>query len=336
MANFVLVINMPGIAAALKRFQSQLGHLRPGVLVIALSCASPFAALAGEGGVSHIIPGSAATLIDLPPTKPGWIVEGIYLNYKGDASAGKSLPIAGTIAAGLNAESDAFLLGTFHTFESKVLGAHFSVGGFLPYISVDVSADLATQLGTVRRNDSASGLGDMTLIPAMFAWKEESWQYSAFLSIYAPTGQYEEGRLANPGLNYWTFDPTVGVSYNNKKTGLNAALFAGIGLNTENNATGYTSGSVLHFDGSVQQLLPAGPGFLGVGAEAFYIEQVTADSGGNLGDFKGRTAGIGPVLTYILPRGKETLVAELRWLPETSVKNRLDGDYIWLKVVYQF
>jgi len=320
----------------LKSFGNELACVKAGALVIALVCGYARVAPAAEGGVTHIIPGSAATLIDLPPNRPGWVVEGIYLNYQGDASADKSFPIAGTIAAGLSAESNAVLLGTFYTFESNVLGAHFSVGGFLPYISVDVTADLATPLGTVRRKDSASGLGDVTLIPAMLAWKEESWQYSAFLSIYAPTGQYEKGRLANPGLNYWTFDPTVGVSYNNEKTGLNAALYAGIGFNTENNATGYSSGSLLHFDGSVQQLLPVGPGILGIGAEAFYIEQVTADSGGNLGDFKGRTAGIGPVLTYILPRGTETLVAELRWLPETSVKNRLEGDYIWLKVVYQF
>ena len=95
---------------------------------------------------------------------------------------------------------------------------------------------------------------------------------------------------------------------------------------------------MLHLDGSVQQLLPVGPGFLGVGAEAFYVKQVSNDNGGPafLGGFKGRTSGIGPVLTYILPRGKEVLVAELRWLSETSVKIRLKGDYIWLKVVYQF
>jgi hypothetical protein len=203
---------------------------------------------------------------------------------------------------------------------------------------MEVSASVSTTAGAIRRKDSASGLGDMTLIPVMLAWKDESWQYNALLPIYAPTGQYEKGRLANPGLNYWTFDPTIGVSYNNAKTGLNAAAYAGIGFNTENNATNYKSGSVFHLDGSVQQLLPVGPGFLGIGAEAFYIDQVSGDSGGNalLGDFKGRTSGLGPVLTYILPRGTETLVAELRWLHETNVKNRLEGDYIWLKVVYQF
>ena len=46
--------------------------------------------------------------------------------------------------------------------------------------------------------------------------------------------------------------------------------------------------------------------------------------------------GIGPVLSYILPQGKDTFVAELRWLPESNVENRLEGDYVWLKLVYQF
>ena len=115
-------------------------------------------------------------------------------------------------------------------------------------------------------------------------------------------------------------------------------MYAGVALNTENPDTDYQSGSTLHLDGSVQQLLPVGPGYLGIGAEAFYLEQVTGDSGrgARLGDFMGRTAGIGPVLTYILPRGDDTFVAELRWLPELDVKSRLEGDYVWLKLVYQF
>lgn len=310
--------------------------LRAAVAILGALLAVP--ALAGEGGVTHILPGSAATLIDLPPTKPGWIAAGAYLNYQGDASAEELLPIAGSVVAGLDATSNAVLAGGFYTFEPKVLGAYYSVGALLPYVSMEVSASVSTTAGAILRDDSASGIGDVTLIPVMLAWKNESWQFNALMPIYAPTGQYEKGRLANPGLNYWTFDPTISVSYNNAKTGFNAAAYAGIGLNTENNATNYKSGSVFHLDGSVQQLLPVGPGFLGIGAEAFYINQVSGDSGGNalLGDFKGRTSGLGPVLTYILPRGTETLVTELRWLHETNVNNRLEGDYIWLKVVYQF
>jgi hypothetical protein len=80
-------------------------------------------------------------------------------------------------------------------------------------------------------------------------------------------------------------------------------------------------------------------GFRGEGAEAFYFQQITGDSGPGavLGDFKGRTAGLGPVAGYIHPLSKtESLVFELKWLPELDTKNRLDGDYIWLKMVYKF
>jgi hypothetical protein len=95
---------------------------------------------------------------------------------------------------------------------------------------------------------------------------------------------------------------------------------------------------MLHLDGSVQQVLPAGPGFLAIGTEAFYLQQVTGDSGSGatFGDFKGSTVGIGPVLSYILPRGKQTFVAEVRWLPQLDVDRQMKGDYVWLKGAYQF
>jgi len=158
------------------------------------------------------------------------------------------------------------------------------------------------------------------------------------LPIFAPTGSYEKGRLGNPGLNYWTFDPVIGAVYSDKASGFNAMAHVGYAMNTENPDTDYQSGSLLHFEGVIQQIIPLGSGFLSLGAEGFYFEQVTGDSGdgATLGDFKGRTAGLGPVLGYIQPFGKETLVVELKWLPELDTKNRLEGDYIWLKAVYKF
>lgn len=39
--------------------------------------------LAGEGGVRRYVPGNAATLIDRPPTKAGWVFESIYLHHDG-------------------------------------------------------------------------------------------------------------------------------------------------------------------------------------------------------------------------------------------------------------
>lgn len=294
-------------------------------------------AFAEEGGAGHYVPGAAATLIDLPPTKAGWVLETAYLHYQGDAGRARQFPIAGLITANLDATSDALLLGGFYTFESTG-NAWYSVGAFVPYVWMDVTATVTTPLGPALRNDSADGLGDITLLPFMLGYKCNEWQYSAMLPIYVPTGNYDRGRLANPGRNHWTFDPTVGVSYNNAKTGFNAAFFTGFSINTENNDTDYKSGTVWHSELSVQQLLPVGPGFLGIGFEAFYYDQITGDSGrgANLGDFDGMTAGIGPVLSYILPVGENSLVTELRWLPELDTRRRLEGNYVWFKAVYQF
>ena len=307
-------------------------------LGIAVCTLMPMGAGASEGGTGHYLPGAVATLIDLAPTQPGWVIEPIYLRYEGDADLADAIPIAGIDVFGLKATSDVLIVGGFYTFEQPVLGAHYSVGAMAPYVWMTVEGEIETELGDRRRRDTVSGLGDLTLIPALLGWKDGPWQYNAALTVYAPTGDYEVGRLANPGLNYWSFNPWAGVSYNNPTNGFNAALHGGLVFNTENPDTDYRSGVMTHLEGSVQQLLPVGSGFLSIGAEAFWLEQVTADSGQRpiLGDFKGRTAGIGPVLGYILPLGQQNLVAELRWLPELETRNRLEGDYIWLKVVYQF
>jgi hypothetical protein len=80
-----------------------------------------------------------------------------------------------------------------------------------------------------------------------------------------------------------------------------------LALNTENPDTDYHSGNIVHVDASVQQIVPLGSGFFNVGVGAWYFEQVTGDSGAGarLGDFKGRTAGLGPVLDYIQLIGQD-------------------------------
>ena len=317
---------------AAKRWRSVLA----GAMVSAL-VALPRTVIGAEGGTAHVLPGANATLVDLVPTKPGGFVKPMYLNYNGHASA--RIPTAAGIAGNLDATVNTFVLGGGYTFEPPVLGgAHYTVAAFLPYSWLDISANVLTPRRAVRPQNQVSGFGDLTVIPAMLAWKTGDWQINTLLPIYAPTGNYQKGRLGNPGLNYWTFDPVIGAVYSNKASGFNAMAHVGYAMNTENPDTNYQSGSLLHFEGVIQQIVPVGSGFLTLGAEGFYFEQVTGDSGdgATLGDFKGRTAGLGPVLGYIQPFGKESLVVELKWLPELDTKNRLEGDYIWLKVVYKF
>ena len=301
--------------------------------------ATPQIAKASEGGTAHIVPGATATLIDLPPTSPGWIVKPMYLNYNGDVSI--LLPTAAGLVGNADVTANTYAVVVGRAFEQTVLGgAHYSFMAALPYTQLDISGTLeGPKGGAVRQvNSKVSAFGDLTVLPVMLAWKTGNWQIDATLPIYVPTGSYKLGRLGNPGLNYWTFDPTVGTVYSNKISGFNAMLHVGYAMNTENTDTDYQSGSLLHFEGVVQQMVPLGTGILTLGVEGFYFDQITGDSreGAKLGDFKGLTAGLGPALGWIQPLGKQTLMVELKWLAELETKKRLEGDYLWLKLVYKF
>jgi hypothetical protein len=164
-----------------------------------------------------------------------------------------------------------------------------------------------------------------------------SAKWDVRLMVYAPTGEYEVGQLANVGLNYWTFTPMATASYIDPKYGYEISASAGFDFNTENNAINYQSGDVFHYDMTVAQHLPFfGLGAIGVGANFFFWQQITGDSGdgAKLGPFKSRTVGIGPVVSFITPNQK--LLFEVKWLPGIDVNNSLKGDSVWLKAAWTF
>ena len=72
------------------------------------------------------------------------------------------------------------------------------MAAFLPYTWLSISGDSAA-LGGKQIQNSVSGIGDLTVVPVMMAWKSDNWQYDFLMPVYAPTGSYEVGRLATRG-----------------------------------------------------------------------------------------------------------------------------------------
>ena len=315
--------------------------------VITASCLSNLV-LAEEGGTGHYAIGGMATMSDLPPTKPGWVVQPLYLHYEGSTKdpLPAYVPVLKSLNFKIDAKVDALVLGGVYTFEEKVLGAYYSVGVYAPYVNMDIKATIVRPGGAVvEQHEVAAGLGDMTFVPLMLAWKQENWQYSFALPVYAPTGEYDKDNLANQGVNYWTLDPTAIITYANETTGFNATISSGVTFNSRNEATHYKSGSIWHAEASIQQLLPLGPGYLTIGVNGFIYEQIEEDRVSDELDaitakfdgFKGSSYGIGPVIGYVYPtEDSGTGILEVRWLPELSTKNRLEGDYIWIKGGWMF
>ena len=320
-------------------------HLNTKPLVAVALCALSMTLPAEEGGSGHYLPGSMASFMDSVPAGETFLARLNLLSYDGSFAKDLAVPIAGLRAGGVDADS--FAAGVTVLWRPPVdLGEHwsFALSATAPWVWMDVSADIdATLPGgspvAIRRSDSVDGLGDLVLMPLMLGYKfTDDFSANFRVGAYAPTGDYEVGRLANPGKNYWTIEPTLALMYFGQKNGLEASLFTGMSFNTENNDTNYKTGNQFHLDGTLAQHFPLGGGLAGVGVNGYWYEQVTGDSGegATFGDFEGRTAGLGPVVSYTTKIGGHDVIAELKWLHEMETEKRLEGDYVWFKVIYKF
>jgi hypothetical protein len=303
---------------------------------------------AEEGGAGDYIPGLYASVVNITPNQPGLALGSAFLFYTGSAGGSTTLPFGGLLAANINADVYLTDVSLAYTFKPTFLGAHYTAAVAVPYVWMDVEAKVAlnprlfrTVIGnrTKTVNDGANGLSDMFIIPAALNWTFGDLQINPQIFIVAPTGDYQKGQLANPGKNHWMFDTLLGVSYLSHKTGTEFTMFGGFAISTKNPDTDYRNGDVFHLEATLQQFLPLSKEtLLGIGANGFYYQQVTGDSGSGavLGPNEGTDAGVGPVLTLIHKASKYNFSAQVKWLPEIYTNNRLSGDWVWVSVGLQF
>ncbi len=289
---------------------------------------------AEEGGSGHYLPGSTADFLDILPAAPGIAYANFPVFYEGAVGTGRSLELGGQVATNVRAtiwgDTSVLLLQT----PWELLGGKYATGIVIPYLSVDVKGSV--QAGPLSRNahDSASGIADLQFFPLMLVWNAGDLKWGGNFGVYAPTGGYTTGKLANTGKNYWTFEPALNFSYLSTTNGRELTGFAGFDVNTMNDATQYQSGTQFHLDVTAAQHLPLLGGIAGIGANAFFYQQISGDSGSGarLGSFEGMTAGIGPVLSYVYKIGSANLVAEAKWLPEIDTTKRPQGNIAWVKL----
>jgi hypothetical protein len=309
-------------------------------LVLILFTALSLAAFAEEGGSGHYMPGSMSSFADSVPLHEAFIVRYNLLNYNGSVGGNVPLPIGGQTTLGADANSWAHGL-TLVWRPPVELGEHWSyaMSATVPYVWMDVRANVTSGPHTGYRSSSVNGLGDIVLMPLMLNYNVNSNLNASFRTgIYAPTGNYEEGRLANTGKNFWTFEPTAALMYFGVNNGREASIFVGGDFNTENEATHYQSGTQFHVDGTLAQHFPLLGGLAGLGVNGFWYDQVTGDSGSgdHFGNFEGRTTGVGPVGSYVFKICKIDFVAELKWLHELDTTKRMEGDIVWFKLLAKF
>jgi hypothetical protein len=293
---------------------------------ILLSPIGAVSAQAAEGGYSNYIPGTYGDFAMALAPSETWTLRNDFYYY--DASTTRSVR-SGAIEVG----TDLQFLMNFTTLVYKpdieIFGAKFATGVFVPLVNLDLDASLSIGDKVVSDSDSATGLGDIALIPFSLYWNKGNIHTSFGLSVVTPTGDYDTENLINNGLNYWSFDTNFALTYLNSETGRDVSFNIGHIYNTENNDTDYQTGQELHLDVVLNQFFSE---TFAVGIHGFFLKQVTGDSGSGalLGDFKAEAAGVGPALLWTTKIGNQDVSFIAKWLHEFHAENRLEGDNIFI------
>lgn len=313
--------------------------LQKGLLVVFLTSLSITNVIAEEGGSGHYMPGSMSSFLDNVPDAPTFIARLNVITYNG--SYARNIPISGLNAADIDVSTQALGLTMVYRPNFEI-GEHWSYafGGTIPYVDMQVTAGIeSNDTFGLRETDSISALGDVMLMPLMLNQNiNPDLSFNYRISIYAPTGSYDVGELANTGKNFWTIEPTIAAVYVGKDNGIEASIYAGVDFNTENTDTQYKSGIQGHIETTVAQHFPLWGGLAGVGATGFIYQQLSGDSGdgANFGDFKAQSIGAGPTISFVHKAGSTDILAELKWLHEFSTTKRVEGDTIFLKAMAKF
>ena len=140
-----------------------------------------------------------------------------------------------------------------------------------------------------------------------------------------PLASVEFGNPVSIGFHRLAVDTTGAITYLNPKTGLELSGAVGVTLNVENGDTNYKTGTEVHFEWAAMKHLSH---TASVGLHGYAYKQIGGDSGSGalLGPFKGRVFAIGPAVDYTFKIGKTPVVANLRYLHEFGVENRMKGD----------
>ena len=301
------------------------------VLLLLCSLLTQQTVRATEGGSSYYFPGSTGTFAAAVAPDPGFsfVNEMLFYHAKADEAV-----LRGRIHGELEAGAFYNYIGGFYTFEKPILGGRFQIGAMVPIGYEHISAGVDTALGSHGAADTTTKIGDSLIMPSLY-WRAGNFHFKLAETIYLPTGEYKTSNLANIGRNYYGFDTSLAITWLYAKTGTEITVIPGIMFNTENAKTDYQSGNEFHMDFMVNQFLAKN---FAVGIQGYWYDQVTSDggSGAQLGDFRGKSVGIGPALLWMPDCGKNKLSLIAKWLHDIEDKNRMAGDYGQFIVNYKF
>jgi hypothetical protein len=239
--------------------------------------------------------------------------------------------VGGDLEVGLDADVFLAVASVLHVSELEFLGGRLAFGAVVPVVSQDISADLELNFdGEViggAEDDEATAFGD-PLLTAILGWSDNNLHTTLNMLLNIPVGDYDEGSLTNASFNRWGLDTTVAFTYLNPDTGNELTVAPGITINGKNRDTDYRSGDEFHLEIAAMKHLSEK---YAIGIIGYHYEQIDDDSGSAPDDYQGRVSAIGPAANFNFKLGDTPVYGKAKYLHESNVENRMEGDAAFLQ-----
>jgi hypothetical protein len=280
-----------------------------------------------EGGRGHTLAGDKASFAGVLPSETGTTFRFKMMFYDGNVEKNSQGEYGQNRWAELDRSFSSTQFELAYVKSEPGEGWRYGVEFCMPLV-YESAAAYAYQDGIYDINaysyDYEGGIGDLSFIPFMVGKQMGSTHFKSGVRLYAPTGYYRSGSLAQGGLNYWTYSPFLGVTsvVPGKRE---FSLYTGYDIRERNTDTDYKSGEVLHMDAVAAFYTDM---YTAVGLTGSIYQQMSADkgAGAHMGAFKAKSYTVGPLIRHTAG----DVSFELKWLPEVSVDNRTKGGSFWL------
>jgi hypothetical protein len=286
--------------------------------------------MAVENALGRTIPGIwVHPRMGVVPTGPNFSFTVIPLGYTGSIGRPQILRVtalAGTFVDKVSADISENVLVPQYVYKTENPKIGLASTLYLPitYRSATTSSTTFTD----------AGLADVFFSPLTVGIHfSENNHLAIDTKVWAPTGTFAIGDLANLGMNAWTFTPNLAHTYMWKKRGLEVDNYVAFDIYLQNPTIKYTSGTVFHWDGMLFQYFSERGG---LGAIISHETQISRDRGrlaDRLNGFQGNAWGAGPMVMYALK--DQRIILQFRWIPEFHVTNLLKGNALLLSLTFR-
>jgi len=295
--------------------------------VLLVGCAfAPLSAWATENGTTAFPNGGEDFLVAAMPP-PGWYGILYLTRYSADEVMDDSgrMPVAGFDLA-VNAVTPRL----DWVKPVSILGAdRWGTMLVLPWLDLDLNVE---PVPGVELRGSERGFSDLVIGNGLH-WTLGKFEMVNAFDVVVPTGSYDSSRVVNPGRNQWVVRLNhMGTWFPSPRWDISYRLHWD--YNFRNEDTDYLSGQTVYLNWAVGwKPVPTTT----VGVVGFFLRQVTDDKIGNQvvppDGNRLRASGIGPALQYAAPHG---VMYTVKYLHDFDVRNRPEGDQLWLNAAFRF